>query len=194
MSTTLKALNRLEQQLVDRPATGVSKIPNGRDSHQATLLLKSCQDRRLVVLIAACSVFLLFETVLGSALKPRLETNGGAFGDQSVPSPTRYPIPRPSVTSEANPSTSSGLQPFKNDIDYAGSIGGPQDTISQWYGDGLKLQAIVWSMNPAARKAFINSRFVRPGQTVDDYMIAAISEKSVVVSDGQQLWRVILGR
>lgn len=202
MSTTLMALNRLEQQRAHRTGTGVQRIHNGRNISENSLWSTFWHDRRHIVLISVCPVFIILGQLLVSALRTIPVPDGMAFRGQTTA--IRYPIPRQPTASEVNHSNESGWQSItrsngsipggKNASDDAGLIREPQDPIAQYYGDELKLHAIVWSGNPAARKAFINYRFVSQGHKVDDYFIAEISEQSIVLSNGHQLWRLILGR
>ena len=70
----------------------------------------------------------------------------------------------------------------------------PTTQAKPWYGDRIKLQAIVWGPNPNERMAVINNRVVHQGAVLDGFTVVAIIENAVIVAEGQERRQVFLGR
>ena len=216
MSTTLKALNQLERQHsnsmgADKPGSriqasrgmNISAVwPGIRRSHRSKALI-------IVCLVGLCLtglfVFLLkrpqssSDTVVKNQNSPnqRLSLDGQTMVPLSATRESSQPKDLPPLPSGAQSLTAGSLPAIDGNRDFSDekfSISDPQENISQWYGEELKLQAIVWSRHPSARKVFINNQMVYQGQIVGGYQLAAIGKESIIVSQGGNLWRLFLGR
>ena len=170
MSTTLKALNRLEQRLPN------CVRENGPDSQkQGGLALDNpasikglWRHPRSKVLILICAVGLILclalVTVLNRPSSPsKTIVSHHPPPDHVVsserPTATATPVtsasgrtkdtqPVPSEKPSQSRSSSSGIDRRSENNDDRSSMSDPQEEIPQWFGDGLKLQAIV--LEPSA--------------------------------------------
>ena len=216
MSTTLKALNQLEQQRSnglgpDKPGRRLQSL-QGMNHPAVWPGIRLCHRFRVLILV--CLVGLSVTGFFAFGLKrPRSSSDtiikNQNTSNQSLTLDDQTLLPVSSVRGSSQPKDlpplPSGAHSMTADsqraidgnrdfFDEKFSISEPEEQISQWYGDDLKLQAIVWSSHPSARKVFINNQMVYQGQTVDGYQLAAIGKESIIVSQGENLWRLFLGR
>jgi hypothetical protein len=63
-----------------------------------------------------------------------------------------------------------------------------------WYGEDIKVQAIVYGSEPEASLAVINNRTVHRGDVVNGFAVEAIEREAVIISRGGERWRAVLGR
>ena len=216
MSATLKALNQLECQRSNSigPDLPGSRIQSPRGMNKSAVwpgIRRRYRSRALVLVCLAglCLTGLfvfglkrpqfLTDTVLKNQNSPnqRLSLDGQTMVPLFATRESSQPKALPPMPSGAQSLTADSLTAIDENRDFADekfSTSEPQENISQWYGEELKLQAIVWSRHPSARKIFINNQMVYQGQIVDGYQLAAIEKESIIVSQGQNLWRLFLGR
>jgi hypothetical protein len=54
----------------------------------------------------------------------------------------------------------------------------------------MHLQAITWGVRPQDRFALVNNTIIRPGESISGFVIDSIYEDYIVVSKGDERWRV----
>ena len=217
MSTTLKELQRIEQEhnrsSANRLREPVSVRPRSRA--QGNLFFRGVQiafwhmrwKTVAMVLLAGICMALAFAGI-------RLRT--------STPPPVSAPAPSPPPAQEVSKTTpaplqsqglkgSSGHRPGERDpaapLEKAGHR---TDTVREsstivlpvsrtvkvkpWYGDEIKVQAIVYGSDPEASLAVINGRTVHRGDVVNGFAIEAIEKDAVIIRQGHESWKAALGR
>jgi len=214
MSTTLKALQRIEEQRVrssaQRPLETISAhlgpyAVTGKASKWGFKAWGWPSKMVAIILLAsifATSAFLFIShrpAKAPSAVEPRLSPVP-SLEKVSAMNPLRHAqeISRPdrSVAPDSSAPLPASTDQIETTAKSALSAPPAPRTIkaNRWYGDGIKVQAIVYGPDPDARMAVVNGRTVYQGSVVDGFVVEAIEEDAVIVRQGREKWKVVLGR
>ena len=214
MSTTLKALQRLEEQRSQRSCQGpmennaVHLEPVSATGNGSRLDLKAWRWRAkwVTVLLLAIGLtglwyFFVYDRPgkATPAIEPmssldaqpvKIPSGNPPRRQQETPSPDRSITPVSSTPVDATAHSMASTGKSTTSVTPV-----PRTTpANPWYGDGLKVQAVVYGPDPGTRLAVINGRTVYQGDAVDGFTVVAIEKDAVVVRQGRKLWNAKLGR
>ena len=217
MSTTLKELQRIEQEHDRRGANRLqepmsvrprSRVQGSRFFRWVQIAFWHMRWKTVaMVLLAGICLALAFAGIRlrTTTIPPVSAPATSPAPQQEVTKTTQAPLPPQSLKGSSG--HRSGARDPAPPLQKAGhrtdtvressATGHPAsrtEKVKPWYGDEIKVQAIVYGSDPEASLAVINGRTVHRGDVVNGFAIEAIEIDAVIIRQGHESWKATLGR